>query len=616
MTPPKPLVLKANLSPFPPITSSHSINAGFRYGKGDNPPLLGQIQIPEGKSGCLQGNTFVVTGTMPSLTREKITELIEKYGGKVTTSVSGKTDVLVTGIIEVGPKKLSEAKSRNIPIIDENGLLQIIGRSNPDYKPPIIELPKEEIKVEIKKIEIPEKIINNEIFFLPLSIKYTPKEISDLLIPQGPRKQLKDFLNDFSKNKKKILLLSGPSGCGKTSFIHVICSSLGYNIQEYNSSHKRSKNEIEKFIDLINNKTLENNNNYIQSKLILLFDELEGMSSSDKGGISAIADLSLKTKHPIICITSDRNNKKLLPLEKNSIEINLLEIPSSQILQKLQQICILENLNISFEDLKNISQLCKGDIRFALNYLQFWSSKSQLNSNKDEGINDVITATTYLLSPNINLEIRFQASFIDNSINSYLEQNINIPLMNSKENLNNLNLAFDSISLGDILDTLILKENSWDLSTSSNFLSCVYPGILLHHNIQGETRINLPKSFNYLNKEKKILNNINLIYNNLFKNFNISKFEIYTNLSPLIFNISNNFFELNKFNDLLNFLNYYQLTLDDLINIFDLNNPLGKKTLDIKLNSKFIQLYKKNHSLPNKNDLNIEKRSSYFVKKN
>lgn len=72
----------------------------------------------------LDGLTFVVTGTLPSLSRTEAKTLIESNGGKVTGSVSGSTSYLVLGA-EPG-SKYDQALKRNIPILSEEDLRQLI----------------------------------------------------------------------------------------------------------------------------------------------------------------------------------------------------------------------------------------------------------------------------------------------------------------------------------------------------------------------------------------------------------------------------------------------------------------------------------------------------------
>ena len=72
----------------------------------------------------LEGLTFVVTGTLPSLTRTDVKDLIETNGGKVTGSVSGNTDYLVLG--EDPGSKYDQAQKRGVPTISEEELKSMI----------------------------------------------------------------------------------------------------------------------------------------------------------------------------------------------------------------------------------------------------------------------------------------------------------------------------------------------------------------------------------------------------------------------------------------------------------------------------------------------------------
>ena len=75
--------------------------------------------------GPLEGRTFVLTGTLPDLSRERATELIKRAGGKVTGSVSKKTDYVVAG--DSPGSKLGKAEELGVEILDEPGLLELLG---------------------------------------------------------------------------------------------------------------------------------------------------------------------------------------------------------------------------------------------------------------------------------------------------------------------------------------------------------------------------------------------------------------------------------------------------------------------------------------------------------
>ena len=76
------------------------------------------------RTSTLEGLTFVLTGTLPTLTREAAKDKIESAGGKVSGSVSKKTNYLVAG--EEAGSKLDKAQSLGVPVLDEAGLLKLL----------------------------------------------------------------------------------------------------------------------------------------------------------------------------------------------------------------------------------------------------------------------------------------------------------------------------------------------------------------------------------------------------------------------------------------------------------------------------------------------------------
>jgi DNA ligase (NAD+) len=73
----------------------------------------------------LAGLTFVLTGTLPAMTRESAKEMIEAAGGKVSGSVSKKTSYVVAG--EEAGSKLDKARELGVAVLDEAGLKELVG---------------------------------------------------------------------------------------------------------------------------------------------------------------------------------------------------------------------------------------------------------------------------------------------------------------------------------------------------------------------------------------------------------------------------------------------------------------------------------------------------------
>lgn len=82
------------------------------------------MQKEEKKSNILEDKKFVLTGSLPSLTRKEATEIVEKHGGTTTSSVSSKTDYLLAG--EGAGSKYDKAVELDIPIISEEDFFNMI----------------------------------------------------------------------------------------------------------------------------------------------------------------------------------------------------------------------------------------------------------------------------------------------------------------------------------------------------------------------------------------------------------------------------------------------------------------------------------------------------------
>jgi DNA ligase (NAD+) len=74
---------------------------------------------------ALEGMTFVLTGTLPTLTRDEAKARIQAAGGKIAGSVSKKTSYVVAG--EDAGSKLDKAQQLGVPVVDEAALLEMLG---------------------------------------------------------------------------------------------------------------------------------------------------------------------------------------------------------------------------------------------------------------------------------------------------------------------------------------------------------------------------------------------------------------------------------------------------------------------------------------------------------
>ncbi|MBK9220318.1 MAG: NAD-dependent DNA ligase LigA [Uliginosibacterium sp.] len=83
-------------------------------------------EVGSNATGELSGKTVVLTGTLPTLSRDAATALIEDHGGKVTGSVSKKTDYVIAG--DDAGTKLAKAIQLGVKVLDEQGLMALLGK--------------------------------------------------------------------------------------------------------------------------------------------------------------------------------------------------------------------------------------------------------------------------------------------------------------------------------------------------------------------------------------------------------------------------------------------------------------------------------------------------------
>ena len=84
-----------------------------------------EAEVAEVLESPISGKTVVVTGTLPTLGRKEAQELIERFGGKASGSVSKKTDYVLAG--EAAGSKLTKALELGIPVLNEDEFKQLLG---------------------------------------------------------------------------------------------------------------------------------------------------------------------------------------------------------------------------------------------------------------------------------------------------------------------------------------------------------------------------------------------------------------------------------------------------------------------------------------------------------
>jgi replication factor C large subunit len=201
---------------------------------------------------------------------------------------------------------------------------------------------------------------------MPWTEKYRPKKFSDIFGQDEAIEKIKSFFNNYSQPRaKKAIILHGGPGIGKTTIAHVIANETNSEIFELNASDLRNKGNLQEILKpAIEQQSLTNKNK------IILVDEADGISGTDRGGITEIISLIALTTYPIIITANDAWSKKLSPLRKKAELVELKGIAPSIIKNILTEILNKENKFIHNKILNQISIKSKGDLRAAINDLQ------------------------------------------------------------------------------------------------------------------------------------------------------------------------------------------------------------------------------------------------------
>jgi replication factor C large subunit len=193
---------------------------------------------------------------------------------------------------------------------------------------------------------------------MPFAHKYKPKKTSEILGQDAQIKELKLKLNSL---KKKGLLIYGPTGTGKTSSIHALAEELDLEIIEVNASDLRNSNALEeKILPAIKQQSL-----FSKSKIILI-DEIDGLSGTDRGGLTSIIKFIDESKYPIILTANDIWDNKFNPLRKKCVMIEYKALNFLTTSNHLKDIAQKEKIDIDEDALNYIARVSHGDLRSAL----------------------------------------------------------------------------------------------------------------------------------------------------------------------------------------------------------------------------------------------------------
>lgn len=538
-------------------------------GGGNNsaaPANPGAADIPEGEDDCLTGLTFVFTGVLQTIGRDEGQALVKKYGGKVTGAPSSKTSYVVLGE-DAGPSKLKKIRDMNIKTIDENGLFELIKRL-PAYggsgkgaqkaqekkraeeeriKQEALEMEREEKARKLSAEKAAAKAAAARgtaptAAAIPLvqlwTSKYAPTQLSHICGNKAGVEKIQNWLRNWHKSRKynfqkkgadgtggyRAIILSGPPGIGKTTSAHLAAKLEGYDVIESNASDTRSKRMVEEGVsEIMNNTSLlgyfSGDGKKVESgkkNIVLIMDEVDGMSAGDRGGVGALAKFCKKTEVPLILICNERRLPKMKPFDHVAMDIQFRRPTVDQIRSRIMTICHREGLKLPPPVVDALIEGSNKDIRQIINMIST-AKLDQSTMDFDQGkamtkawekhvvlkpwdiCQKMLAGGLFTPSSKATLNDKIELYFNDHEF-SYLMIQENYlrtkPLALSgkgynrrEEQLKALELfdqAAESISDGDLIDRMIHgPQQQWSLMPAHAVFSTVRPASFVAGQLMG-----------------------------------------------------------------------------------------------------------------------------------
>lgn len=286
-----------------------------------------------------------------------------------------------------------------------------------------------------------------------LSEKYRAKKYFDFVGQENAIRDVKEFLVNFPK--KKALILFGPAGTGKTSLAIATAHESQFEILELNASDLRSRISLEQKLGPATlQKSLFN-----KSKIILM-DEVDGVTGTDRGGIAELVSLINSTKYPIIMTCNDVWQSKLSPLRQKSKLVEMKKLKLGDTIALLLKIAQKENLNKTPQFLKQIAIKSQGDLRAAINDLESYSMLSDVEvdiTEKRDVQENVFNILRRLFKEREDFLHLFDNSELSlDQILLWIEENIPREYANEA-----LAKAYQALANADIFRGRIYKNQTW-----------------------------------------------------------------------------------------------------------------------------------------------------------
>ena len=329
---------------------------------------------------------------------------------------------------------------------------------------------------------------------LPLTEKYRAESFEEIKGQDIAIQEVITFFKTFPM--KKALILNGPVGIGKTCMALALAKEFNLELFELNASDLRNRSKLDEVL-----KPATAQKSLFKKGKLILMDEADGITASDRGGLPELLVLIEKTQHPIIITANDIWQRKFNLLRKKCHLINLKELKDEIVLEILIDVLEKEKIpdpEINLQTINTIAKKSRGDIRAALNDLQTVLELGQeayiseeIEREKQESIFNALKNVFQNPTDKTTISVFNNTKLDLNEILLWIEENIPLEYKGKA-----LAKAYASLSKADLFKGRIYRQQYW------RFL--VYQNFFLSAGISASTKLKNKKFIKY-KKPSRIL---------------------------------------------------------------------------------------------------------------
>ena len=303
--------------------------------------------------------------------------------------------------------------------------------------------------------------------------RYKPSGLEGLIGQNKAIKETRDWLNSWKKGTA--LMFHGPPGCGKSLAGELLARERGYMLVELNASDKRSVQKLKEFSENLVVRPL-----FHRGKLIVI-DEIDGISSRERGAAGELAKIIKNSHFPVILITNDPWLPKLRSLRNYCTLVTFAKVRSPSIEKRLKEICKQEGVSFDDKVIKNLARWSQGDLRSAISDLQTIAEGRDEIKDKDletlgyrERENSIFNSLYSIFhsrSINVSRKAMWESDKDSDEILWWIETN-----MSKEFSGQELAEAYDILAKADVFRGKVIKQQNWRFK---GFMTDMLSGISL-----------------------------------------------------------------------------------------------------------------------------------------